>query len=90
MNVVLLKGNMINDITSGSEQFYKGINYINNIKFKINNNMLNIDINEWNDKESILFKGYNIAQEIYDNDSQNIKTKKIKHNALYSLYCLFI
>ena len=72
--------------TSGSEQFYKGINYINNIKFKINNAMLNIVINEWNDTESILFKGYNIAQEISDNDSQNIKSEKIKHNALYSLY----
>lgn len=72
--------------SKGSEQFYDGINYINNLKFKINKDMLIVVLNEWGKKESIFFKGYNFPQEIYGNDTQDIKREKIKHNALYSLY----
>ena len=69
-----------------SEQFYEGINYINNIKFKINKDMLNIVLNEWDKSDSILFKGYNISKEINPNDKHEIKIEKLKHNAKYSLY----
>jgi len=70
----------------GSEEFYEGINYINNIKFKINKQMLNIVLNEWDKTESILFKGYNISKEINPFDKNEIKLEKLKHNAKYSLY----
>ena len=48
--------------------------------------MLNFVISEWNCKESIFFKGYNVLKEIYANDSKEIKKDKLKYNALYSLY----
>jgi DNA-dependent RNA polymerase len=72
--------------SKGSVEFYEGINYINNIKYKINNNMLKFVLTEWKDKESILFKGFNLSQEIYESDSPTIKREKRKHNALHSLY----
>ena len=72
--------------TKGSKQFYEGINSINNIKFKINNDMLNFVLYEWSFKESIFFKGYNVFKEIYAKDSTEIKKEKFKHNALFSLY----
>ena len=56
--------------------------------------MLNIVLNEWKDKEYIFFKGYIISQEIYDNDSQDIKRReKIKHYIPYIIiiiYCLLL
>ena len=72
--------------TKGSKQFYEGINSMNKIKFKINNEMLEFVISEWDYKESIFFKGYNMLKEISENDSKVIKQEKLKHNAVYSLY----
>ena len=40
----------------------KDLNRYNNIKIKINSNMSKIVPNEWKDKDSILFKGYNLFQ----------------------------
>jgi len=48
--------------------------------------MLKFVIAEWSNKESILFKGFNMSQEICDNDTKEIIRDKIKHNAVYSLY----
>jgi DNA-directed RNA polymerase len=72
--------------TSGSEQFYEGINSMNKIKFKINIEMLRFVLNEWYNEDSIFFKGYNKIKEIYENDSTAIKKDKLKHNSVYSLY----
>jgi hypothetical protein len=72
--------------TIGSKQFYEGNNFINKIKFQIKLEMLGFVLNEWENKESIFFKGYNMFKEIYENDSKDIKREKLKHNAVYSLY----
>ena len=72
---------MINDITLKDRiSFYEGINTINNIKFQINNEMLDFVITEWGNPDSIFFKWYNINKEIYYNDSKEIKKEKLKHN----------
>ena len=40
------------------------------MKFCINRVILNFVINEWNNKDSILFKGINVYQTIFDADNK--------------------
>lgn len=72
--------------TLSDPSFFNGINYINNIKFKINNQMLFFVVEEWIKPESKLFNGYNKKLEILENDSKKeINIKKV-HNSIYHLY----
>jgi hypothetical protein len=74
--------------TIGSNKFYKSIDFLNNIKFRINNVMLDFILKEWMDDNSSdsLFKGFNIYKEILPEDSKENKNEKIRHNSIYFLY----
>nr|QWO71463.1 RNA polymerase [Termitomyces sp. T99] len=91
-NLHLFEGRLIKskynvrDLTQGSELLYQGINYLNSMKFQINKLMLNFVLNEWDNKESKLFKGFNVYQPILEGDSKEIKMKKLSSNSKYHLY----
>ena len=72
--------------TLSDPSFFNGINYINNIKFKINNQMLLFVVEEWDKPDSKLFNGYNKKLEILESDSKKDINIKKAHNSLYHLY----
>ena len=73
--------------TKAKGEFYKGINYINKMKFKINKVMLSYIAWEIFDNEnSIIFNGYNKYLDILDTDTKVVKLNKIKHNSRFQLY----
>jgi DNA-directed RNA polymerase len=73
--------------TKVSKDFIAGINYINNVKFKINKVMLKLVYEEWvSNKDSLLFKGFNEAKIILSEDTKEIKRDKNSHNARYYAY----
>lgn len=83
----ILKGKFDQKFGSeGSLVFYTGVNYLNGIKFKINRKMLSYVIYEWNNKDSKIFKGYNVYKDISVDDNKENKKMKNKHNAKYHLY----
>lgn len=45
--------------TEGSKTFNNSLNYINSVKFKINNEMLSFVLDEWSKDNSEIFKGFN-------------------------------
>lgn len=49
-------------------------------------NMLNFVLSEWNNKDSIIFKGYNVYNPILDTDTKEIKRTKEANNSKYHLY----
>ena len=51
--------------TKNSENIEYTIHSLNSVKFKINEEMLNYIIEEWNKENSVLFKGYNKLLEIF-------------------------
>ena len=62
------------------------IHYLNSVKFKINEEMLNYIIDEWNKENSVLFKGYNKLLEINKKDNNIKKLEKQSHNSIYWQY----
>uniref|UniRef100_P33539 Probable DNA-directed RNA polymerase n=1 Tax=Agaricus bitorquis TaxID=5343 RepID=RPOP_AGABT len=83
----LIKGKYnLRDHTEASEMLYSSINYLNSIKFKINKAMLNFILAEWDNKDSKLFKGYNMLKPILETDSKEIKEEKVSSNSKYTLY----
>ena len=44
-------------------------------------NMLNFVLSEWNNKDSIIFKGYNVYNPILDTDTKEIKRTKEANNS---------
>ena len=73
--------------TKAKGEFYKGINYINKMKFKINKVMLSYIAWEIFDNENyIIFNGYNKYLDILDTDTKVVKLNKIKHNSRFQLY----
>lgn len=72
--------------TQQEENINKCIIFLNNVKFKINTKVYNLIVNEWENKDSKFFKGYNILQEINENDSKVIKREKMSHNSKYWYY----
>nr|QWO71467.1 RNA polymerase [Termitomyces sp. K1Aa] len=91
-NLHLFEGRLIKskynvrDLTQGSELLYQGINYLNSMKFQINKLMLNFVLNEWENKESKLFKGFNVYQPILEGETKDIKMTKLSSNSKYHLY----
>lgn len=91
-NLHLFEGNLIKSKynqkykTESSDILHTSINYLNSIKFKINKKMLNFVLEEWNNKDSKLFKGFNVYQNILNTDSKNIKINKLSNNSKYQLY----
>jgi hypothetical protein len=73
-------------VVAGGFDFYASVNYLNNIKFKINKLMLFIVLEEWNKEDSKLFKGLNRALDVLDNDTKDIKLMKSIHNSKHILY----
>ncbi|OSX56101.1 hypothetical protein POSPLADRAFT_1087357, partial [Postia placenta MAD-698-R-SB12] len=69
-----------------SEDQIKCINFLNNIPFKINKDMLNIIIKEWENKDSNLFKGLNKPHPLtneFENVKSSIKKDILSHNSKY-------
>jgi DNA-directed RNA polymerase len=56
------------------------------MKFKINKIMLKFVLDEWENKESIIFKGFNVYKPILENDTKEIKKIKRSSNSKYQLY----
>jgi DNA-directed RNA polymerase len=56
------------------------------MKFKINKTMLKFVLDEWGNKESIIFKGFNVYKPILVSDTKEIKNIKISSNSKYQLY----
>jgi hypothetical protein len=52
------------DKTKGSELLYRSVNYINSMKFRINDKMLKLVLNERNKIETIIFKCFNFILDI--------------------------
>ena len=72
--------------TEPSEILNKSIDYLNNIRFRINNEMLNFVLEEWELDNSVLFKGYNKFKDILAEDTAEVKKEKMTHNSIYHLY----
>ncbi len=72
--------------TEGSNVFYKAVEYLNSVRFKINNQMLNYVIEEWNNSDSYLFNGRNKIKQINSDDKPLLKKEKIAHNSKFQLY----
>ena len=69
-----------------SENQINSINFLNNISFKINKDMLDIVIKEWNNKDSNLFKGLNNPHPLtddFENVKSSIKREILSHNSKY-------
>ena len=56
------------------------------MKFKINKAMLKFVLDEWENKESKLFKGFNVYQPILEVDTKEIKNIKIESNSKYQSF----
>ena len=72
--------------TKNSENIEYTIHSLNSVKFKINEEMLNYIIEEWNKENSVLFKGYNKLLEINKKDKNKTKLEKQSHNSIYWQY----
>jgi len=70
-------------ITEGQENIVDTINYLNKIKFRINNDVLDYIVNEWNDGNSKLFNGLNAPK--VDDKKLNSKERLliVSHNSQY-------
>jgi hypothetical protein len=62
------------------------INILNNIPFEINTRVLDFILEEWENKESSLFKGLNTLLIVNDTDSKEVKIRKQSHNSQYYNY----
>ena len=91
-NLHLFEGSLIKskhnqrEETIGSELLYRSVNKLNRVKFKINKPMLNLVLEEWNNKDSIIFKGFNVFNPILETDTKEIQMKKMASNSKYQLY----
>jgi hypothetical protein len=67
--------------TEGQENIFDTINYLNQIKFRINIDVLKYLVEEWKNKESKLFKGLNIYKEIDKDLKKKDKLEIVSHNS---------
>lgn len=72
--------------TEGSDVFFKSVEFLNSVKFRINNTMLNWVLEEWGKDDPILFKGFNKFQPINPEDKSTEKIAKQVYNAKFHLY----
>lgn len=91
-NYKLIRTNPYNiGITSLNSIAYETINYLNKQRFIINKPLLNILLNEWNNKDSLLFHGYNNLHPLTPNINDYLSNSKIykqiiEHNNHYWQY----
>lgn len=72
--------------TRNQESIIDTINFLNNVKFKINKKVFYFIVKEWEDDNSKIFKGYNKLKEIKITDSKQVKKEKLRHNSIYWNY----
>jgi hypothetical protein len=82
--------------TQNERKIYSSINFLNNVGFKINAEVLGFVLKEWSNPHSVFFKGYNQLEILNKEDSKEIKISKRSHNSKYWNYfntiaiaCLF-
>ena len=76
----------IRDKVENQQVLNQSINYLNNTPFKINLEVLEFILIEWNKENSVYFKGFNKLQVINKTDSEVIKRNKQSHNSKYWRY----
>jgi DNA-directed RNA polymerase len=83
----IIKKNYKNrDVNENQIALSNTINYLNNVRYSINLDQLDFVLGEWNNKNSKLFNGLNIVEEINDKDTKDDKKLKQSHNSKYWRY----
>jgi DNA-directed RNA polymerase len=59
------------------------INYLNNVKFKINHDVLDILVTEWENSKSLIFNGQNMLKDFTENMTNKEKREIVAHNSKY-------
>ena len=85
-DTVVKQKHEIKDKVENQHVLNETINYLNKTPFTINKDVLDFILLEWNNENSLYFKGFNKEQVISKFDSPELKRRKQSHNSKYWKY----
>jgi hypothetical protein len=80
----------IRDKVENQQALNQTINYLNNTAFKINLDVLDFILTEWEKDNSVYFNEFNKLQVVNKTDTEEVKRNKQSHNSKYWRYLYII